>query len=262
MNIRKYVDDFINEYSIKYDLRLGEPFNKEKANCAWFTDTFFKWAKEKDLPVKIVYFDSDKEAHIAPIINDTVIDFTIKQFTKDANEDYKLSSPDYYKKYGYDNFEILNEIPNWATIRSADKKIPEYGIFYLKTVFPKRHKLEWLNYLSLSRSLPKDLSEEIDNIANDINSREGIVIPLDRAIQPGCVTLPEIVEEVANEVYNRFCEIFEKLTGDKDCIRLVWGIGEIENVDEETTHHLHHYPILIKVGRFLDSSKKPGIYKV
>lgn len=153
-------------------------------------------------------------------------------------------------------------IKKYDFIRRADEKILDYGIFYLKTVFPKGHKLEWLNYVYLSRSLPKDLSEEIDSIANDINSREGIVIDLDRAIHPGCVTLPEIVEEVANEVYNRFCKIFEKITGDKDCIRLVWGIGEINNVNKDTTHHLDSYPIIVKVGRFLDSSKKSGIYKV
>lgn len=121
MNIKKYVDEFISEYSKKYDLRLGKSFNKEKANCSWFTDVFYKWAKENDLPVKIIYFDSDKEAHIAPIIDDKVIDFTIKQFTKDSEQDYKLSSPEYYKKYGYDKFEILDKVPNWITIRKADK---------------------------------------------------------------------------------------------------------------------------------------------
>jgi hypothetical protein len=121
MNIKKYVNEFISEYSKKYDLRLGKSFNKEKANCSWFTDVFYKWAKENDLPVKIIYFDSDKEAHIAPIIDDKVIDFTIKQFTKDSEQDYKLSSPTDYKKYGYDKFEILDKVPNWITIRKADK---------------------------------------------------------------------------------------------------------------------------------------------
>ena len=26
-----------------------------------------------------------------------------------------------YKKYGYDKFEILDKVPNWITIRKADK---------------------------------------------------------------------------------------------------------------------------------------------
>ena len=121
MNIKKYVDEFISEYSKKYDLRLGKSFNKEKANCSWFTDVFYKWAKEKDLPVKTIYFDSDEESHTAPIIDGKIIDFTIKQFTKNPNDDYKITSAEDYKKYGYDKSEILDKVPTWFTIRKADK---------------------------------------------------------------------------------------------------------------------------------------------
>ena len=140
----------------------------------------------------------------------------------------------------------------------------EYGVFYLKTVFPKGHRLEWLNYLHISKSMPKDLSDELNLLVSEINSKNGIIIPMDKGVDPGCVTTPEIIEEVANEVYNRYCEIFERLTSDnvKDCIRLVWGIGEMENINYKSTHYLPAYPIMIKVGRFLDSSKKSGIYKV
>jgi len=140
----------------------------------------------------------------------------------------------------------------------------EYGVFYLKTVFPKGHRLEWLNYLHISKYMPKDLSDELNLLVSEINSKNGIIIPMDKGVDPGCVTTPEIIEEVANEVYNRYCEIFERLTSDnvKDCIRLVWGIGEMEDVNYKSTHYLPSYPIMIKVGRFLDSSKKSGIYKV
>ena len=138
----------------------------------------------------------------------------------------------------------------------------EYGIFYLKTVFPRGHKLEWLNYLHIESGIPDDLLDKINVVADEINFKSGIIIPLDKSIQPGCVTTPEIIEEVVNEVYQKFCDIFEKLTGEKDCIRLVWGIGEITNVDKYTTHYLDNYPIVVKVGRFLDSSKEPGIFKV
>ncbi len=140
----------------------------------------------------------------------------------------------------------------------------EYGIFYLKTVFPKGHRLEWLNYLHISKSMPKDLSDELNLLVSEINSKNGIIIPMDKGVDPGCVTTPEIIEEVSNEVYNRFCKIFERLTSDnvKDCIRLVWGIGEMESVDYKSTHYLPSYPIMIKIGRFLDSSKKSGIFKV
>jgi hypothetical protein len=132
MDIKKYADQFIGEYSKKYDLRLGKSFDKEKVNCSWFTNVFCDWAKEKDLPVKVVYFDSNEEAHTAPIIDGKIIDFTIKQFTKNPNDDYKITKPEDYKKYGYDKSEILDKVPNWFTIRKADKileRIKRYDQF-------------------------------------------------------------------------------------------------------------------------------------
>jgi hypothetical protein len=132
MNLKKYADDFITEYSKKYDLRLGKSFDKEKANCSWFTNAFFDWAKENKLPVKVIYFDADEESHTAPIIDGKIIDFTIKQFTKNPNDDYKITSPEDYKKYGYDKSEILNKVPSWFTIRKADKileRIKRYNQF-------------------------------------------------------------------------------------------------------------------------------------
>ena len=118
-------NQFITDMSKVYDLRFGESFDKNKANCAWFTGEFYKWAKSKDLNVKVVYFDSNIEAHIAPMIDDKVIDFAIKQFTKNPNDDYKITSLEDYKKYGYDKSEILDKVPSWFTIREADKKIIE-----------------------------------------------------------------------------------------------------------------------------------------
>ena len=35
-------NSFISIMSDKYDLRLGKPFDKNKANCAWFTIEFYK----------------------------------------------------------------------------------------------------------------------------------------------------------------------------------------------------------------------------
>ena len=71
--------------------------------------------------VKVVYFDSNIEAHIAPMIDDKVIDFAIKQFTKNTNDNYLILIPEDYKKYGYDKFEIYDEMPKLETIFSADK---------------------------------------------------------------------------------------------------------------------------------------------
>ena len=104
-----------------YDLRFGQKFDKNKSNCAWFTTEFYNWAKQKSLDVKVIYFDSDIEAHIAPMLDGKVIDFAVKQFTKNTDDDYKILSPEDYKQFGYDKFEVYDELPNLETIFSADR---------------------------------------------------------------------------------------------------------------------------------------------
>lgn len=113
--------DFLNEKSKLYDLRLGKTFDKEKANCAWFTKEFCEWVDLKGYDVKIVYFDSDVESHIVPMIGEKTIDFAVKQFTKNPNDDYKILTINDYKSFGYNKSEILNEFPDWATVKKADR---------------------------------------------------------------------------------------------------------------------------------------------
>ena len=112
---------FINDLSKKWDLRLGKPFDKEKANCAWFTTEFVNWSKTNSLDVKIIYFDDSEEAHIAPYIDGFVLDFTIKQFTKNPDDNYLITKPEDYREFGYLNFEIIDELPSWLTIKEADR---------------------------------------------------------------------------------------------------------------------------------------------
>ncbi len=120
--IQEYIDSFIKDLSKIYDLRFGKPFDKEKANCAWFTKVFFDWCKSKNIPVKAIYFDHDTEAHIAPLIDNKIIDFTIKQFTKNQNDNYQITKPEDYQKWGYQKYEVLESLPDWLTIKEADKK--------------------------------------------------------------------------------------------------------------------------------------------
>jgi len=120
-NLDSLANQFLDEYSHQYDLRLGKPFDKEKANCSWFTKEFYNWAKSKSIDVKIVYFDSDVEAHIVPMIDGQTIDFSVKQFTKNSNDDYLILASDDYSKWGYSEYEILDEFPDWATVMSASK---------------------------------------------------------------------------------------------------------------------------------------------
>ncbi len=119
-NLDSLANQFIDEYSHQYDLRLGKNFDREKANCSWFTKEFYNWTKSKSIDIQIVYFDSDIEAHIAPMIEGQIIDFSVKQFTKNPDDDYLILTPEDYSKWGYSKYEVLDAFPNWATIKSAD----------------------------------------------------------------------------------------------------------------------------------------------
>ena len=128
-NLDSMANQFIVDISKSYDLRFGQEFDKNKANCAWFTDEFYRWSKSKGLDVKVVYFDSNIEAHIAPMIDGKVIDFAVKQFTKNPNDDYLILTPEDYRKYGYDKFEIWDEMPELQTVFPADRIRESIRIF-------------------------------------------------------------------------------------------------------------------------------------
>ena len=117
----RVANQFISDLSKVYDLRFGKPFDKNKANCAWFTIQFFNWAKAEGLDVKVAYFDSDVEAHIAPVLNGKIIDFAVKQFTGNPNDNYLILNPEDYQNYGYQTFEIYDELPELETVFPADK---------------------------------------------------------------------------------------------------------------------------------------------
>jgi len=98
---------------------------------------------------------------------------------------------------------------------------------------------------------------------------------MDKRIMPGCTTTPEAIDEVAKSIYDGMNEMMEKLTGQTNTIRLVYGIGELEEdwiETVESTHEIGGYPIMIKIGHFLDhghAGKKsgnycydPGLYRV
>lgn len=154
----------------------------------------------------------------------------------------------------------------------------EYGILYAKVVFPSNHKLSWLNHCFLTNILPKDLQDEIKKLSTYINSKykDSIVVPMDNRIIPGCVSKPELIEDIANDIYQGMLDIFKRLTGDENCIRLVYGIGEVDKEHMEnnvkSTHEVGNFPIMIKIGTFLDYGKggkesrkfdyTPGIFKV
>ncbi len=137
----------------------------------------------------------------------------------------------------------------------------EYGVIYIK-ICPKGSG-EWIKHCHILSSTPMSFQQNVKEIVNDINTKysDSIVIPMDIDVHPGCTTTPEKVDEIAQDMYNQFCELAER-QGIPNSIRCVYSIGELENVDKESTHHLISYPVMVKIGRFLDESDEPGIYKV
>ena len=139
----------------------------------------------------------------------------------------------------------------------------EYGVIYIKICPKEGTPGEWIKYCQILSATPKSFQQNAEDIANDINTKysDSIVIPMDIDVHPGCTTTPESVEEVATDMYNQFSELSER-QGIPNSIRCVYSVGEMDNVDYESTHYLPPYPVMVKVGRFLDESYEPGIYKI
>ena len=139
----------------------------------------------------------------------------------------------------------------------------EYGVIYIKICPPKGHKSEWIKYCHILSETPKSFQQNVREIANDINSKYStdILIPMDIAVSPGSVTAPEKVEEIATDMYNQFLELADR-QGISNSVRCVYSIGELSNINVDSTHHLGNDEVMVKVGRFLDESDEPGIYKI
>ena len=139
----------------------------------------------------------------------------------------------------------------------------EYGVIYIKVCPKKGTPGEWIRYCQILSATPKSFQKNAENIANNINTKysDNIIIPMDIDVHPGCTTTPEVVEEVATDMYNQFCELAER-QGVPNSIRCAYSVGEMDNVDYESTHYLPSYPVMVKVGRFLDESDEPGIFKI
>ena len=139
----------------------------------------------------------------------------------------------------------------------------EYGVIYIKVCPKDGTPGDWIKYCHILSSTPLSFQQNAKEIADNINSKysDSIVIPMDINVHPGCTTLPESVEEIATDVYNQFCELAER-QGIPNSIRCVYSVGELSNVDVESTHQLGNDEVMVKLGHFLDESDEPGIYKI
>jgi hypothetical protein len=139
----------------------------------------------------------------------------------------------------------------------------EYGVIYIKVCPKDGTPGDWIKYCHILSATPKSFQQNSEAIANDINTKysDSIVIPMDIDVHPGCTTTPESVEEVATDMYNQFCELAER-QGIPNSIRCVYSVGELNNIDVDSTHHLGNDELMVRVGHFLDESDEPGIYKI
>jgi hypothetical protein len=139
----------------------------------------------------------------------------------------------------------------------------EYGVIYIKICPKKGSPGEWIKYCHILSSTPISFQQNVKSIADDINTKysDSIVIPMDIDVHPGCTTKTESVEEVATDMYNQFCELVER-QGIPNSIRCVYSVGELSNVNVDSTHSLGNDEVMVKLGHFLDESDEPGIYKL
>jgi len=155
---------------------------------------------------------------------------------------------------------------NWFDTHAIENP-KEYGVLYAQVALPTNHKLAWLRHCALTNILPKDIQKEIKKLSDNINTKykNVIIIPMDNRILTGCTTKPEAIDEVANAIYEGMSSIFKKLLNEDNCIRLVYSTGEMDSKHIKTcnsTHEIGHFPIMVKVGRYLDSSNNPGIFNI
>jgi hypothetical protein len=141
-DMKLLVQEFCNEFLQHYKLN-----SSGSHNCAWTTEQFIKWAKSKGINAKAIYFvwpdkpDGNGESHIAPIVNDTILDFTYNQFNKTFNDCALLTKVNdwktVYHKFGYGTNTVnVNGKDESFIIDTFDnlKNIKELGI--LSSIVP------------------------------------------------------------------------------------------------------------------------------
>ena len=140
----------------------------------------------------------------------------------------------------------------------------EYGVIYLKVCPPVNHCSSWLKYVHMDTNIiPSEIRKHIRELAHKINDEHAsdIIIDMDPILHPGCLTTKESVDVIASEIYNGFVKVMSEYV-DCSCVRCVYSIGKIKNVNVDSVHHLGHDHVMVKVGTFLDSSDEVGLFKI
>ena len=131
---QKFCNEFLQHYKVPQS-------HSNSHNCAWVTQQFIKWAKSKGINAKAIYLvwpdrpNNAGESHIAPIVNNTILDFTYNQFDKSFKNCALLTNVNnwkkVYKKFGYGTNTVkINGKDQSAIIDTFDnlKNMEEIGL--------------------------------------------------------------------------------------------------------------------------------------
>jgi len=137
----------------------------------------------------------------------------------------------------------------------------EYGVIYLRHISEEGY-LSWIKYCHIYSSLPHPIQDSIKEIVTYINDKykDDIIIPMGLNTQPGCITTTESVDTISNDIYKTYNKLIYSLN--EFNIRLVYSIGEIRNINVKSIHQIDNDKVMVKVGRYLDSSDEIGIFKI
>ena len=171
--LNELISKFTNEVLSLYEFKTA---GEGHLNCAWVTQAFCNFCKENKISCKAImfgwpteevvkklkdnktlptYYDDQGESHIAPVVNNTIIDFAIGQFY--PQEEIRLTPLDkwqeVYGKFGYGTNKIK-------------------GITHLVDTYEKIEK--WIKSVSggagmnpVAPSLKGKLSERVNNYVKE-----------------------------------------------------------------------------------------------
>jgi hypothetical protein len=137
------------------------------------------------------------------------------------------------------------------------------GVMYVKICPEDNQSGSWIKYCYIKSVAPKSFQLGLNNIVNYINKtyRDNIIIPMDDNLHPGIVTKSNEIYTIAKEIYEKFC-ILASEEGIPNSIRCVYSIGDLPDINAKSTHLLPNSELIIKLGRYLDSSEKSGIFEI
>ena len=118
---------FLRDLGKNYDLRKNRRYNPGIGNSAWFTERFYEWSENNRTQCRMICFyypdeEKRKKPYLALLIGDLVLDFTHKKLSKDRKENFYIGPPKSYIKYGYNEYEILDDFPSWVENSNSLKR--------------------------------------------------------------------------------------------------------------------------------------------